>query len=61
MDIQDYINMMQELLDLESGLTAWEMDFLDSLHDQGWMNPNNWLFTEKQINKFNQIYERRIR
>jgi len=60
MDVNDYINMMQELLDLEAGLTAWEMDFLDSLHDQGWMNPKGWYFTEKQIDKFNQIYEKRI-
>lgn len=30
--MQNYRDMVQELLDVESGLTDWEIDFLDSLH-----------------------------
>ena len=57
-DKHDLQNMMEELLEKESGLTAWEIDFLDSLHDQGWMDDKNWFFTERQIEKFEQVYER---
>ena len=57
---QDYINMMHELLELEEGLTDWEIDFLESLCNQGWRNPDKWYFTDKQIDKFEQIYNRRM-
>ncbi|MCE5324925.1 MAG: hypothetical protein LLG01_00775 [Planctomycetaceae bacterium] len=46
--------MLQELLDLESGLTDWEIEFLDSL--------NNWQgdFRPKQAETLQKIYDRRM-
>jgi len=55
---QDFRNMMEELLELNSGLTAWEIDFLDSLCDQGFRNEEYWYFTEKQLTCFEKIYNR---
>lgn len=46
-------NLLDDLLDTESGLTGWEMDFiepLDKQRDQTW--------TEKQTDKVSAIWQR---
>jgi hypothetical protein len=50
---QDELDMLDELLDLESGLTAWEMDFLESLDRQ---RERKW--SDPQRDKLSQIAER---
>jgi len=52
----DYQNMLKELLEVESGLSAWEMDFLDSLVSQGFLGRTD--FSEKQRDKLEQIWGR---
>jgi hypothetical protein len=44
--------ILVELLDLDAGLSQWEIDFLDSL--------NNWVgkFTENQAERLEKISER---
>jgi len=46
---KDLRNMLRELLDLDEGLSKWEMDFIDSL--------NNWEgnFTFKQADKLEEV------
>ena len=44
---------LKDLLDLESGLTPWEVEFIDSL--DGWRGP----FTTKQSELIYKIYEKR--
>lgn len=48
-----YRSLLDELLALESGLTEWEVDFVDDL--------SRWegAFTEKQAETLEKIYERR--
>jgi hypothetical protein len=55
---QDYRTMMEELLERDSGLTAWEIEFLDSLCDQGFRDEEHWYFTEKQLACFEKTYNR---
>jgi hypothetical protein len=33
--ITDHVSVVEELLELEAGLTAWEIEFLDNL-DENW-------------------------
>ena len=47
-------NHLKDLLDLEDGLTDWEMEFVDSLST--WDGP----FTEKQRATMYKIYKARI-
>lgn len=47
----DHLPMLDELLDLEDGLTAWEVEFLESLNRQRGRE-----FTEKQVSKLEAIY-----
>jgi hypothetical protein len=44
--------MLDDLLALDEGLTNWEMDFIDSLH--------NWkgCFTEKQADRLSAIWNK---
>lgn len=58
---KDYRSMMEELLERDSGLTAWEIDFLDSLCSKGFQNEEHWHFTEKQLACFEKIYNRIFR
>jgi len=44
--------VVDALLNVESGLTNWEMDFLDNL--KGWVGN----FTEKQARVVEKIYDR---
>lgn len=48
-------DMLRELLQTESGLTAWEIDFLDSLVSQG-LDDSRDDFTNKQADKVEQIW-----
>ena len=57
---EDYRQMMEELLQLDSGLSGWEIDFLESLCQQGFRVAEHWGFTEKQLAKFEQIYEKKF-
>jgi len=45
---------LQELLDLEDGLTEWEIEFLDFCH--------NWsgCFTTKMAKRLEEIHDKRI-
>jgi hypothetical protein len=52
-----YQDMLRELIDVDAGLTGWEMDFLDSLCGQGYLDDDH-LITEKQANKLEQIWNR---
>ena len=52
-----YQDMLNELLEVEAGLTGWEMDFIDSLCSQG-LNEYYDDFTEKQADKIEQIWNR---
>ena len=47
---KDLRNMLNELLELTEGLSAWEIDFLDSLY--------NWTgnFSEKQAETLKKIW-----
>ena len=49
---KEWRNILQECLEVESGLSDWEVDFLDSL--------NNWRgsFSEKQQITLEKIYKR---
>lgn len=53
-------DMLNELLEVEAGLTGWEMDFIDSLVGQG-LNSQHDDFTEKQSDKIEQIWNRVFR
>lgn len=50
--MENYLGMLEELLNLESSLSSWEMDFIESL--------NNWdgAFTEKQAETLTKIYDK---
>ena len=52
--MDNYREMVSELLDLDRGLTDWEINFLDHLHD--WQGD----FTPKQIETLERIYDKRI-
>lgn len=51
-EMKRYKEMLEELLDIEEGLTEWEVDFLESLA--------NWegSFTVKQVGKLEKMHER---
>jgi hypothetical protein len=46
--------MLRELLDLEEGLSEWEIQFIESLFKQ---NRGGRVFTETQRAKLQQIYD----
>ena len=50
---QELEGIVGELLDMDSGLTDWEIDFLDDI-STNW-NSN---FTEGQVDKIRDIYEK---
>jgi hypothetical protein len=50
----DQQRMLDALMDLESGLTAWEIDFLESIDSEG-LN-----LTASQAEKLAEIYRQRI-
>lgn len=50
---QDAKSMVRELLDLESGLTDWEVNFLDDIAGRE-------SFTPKQSQTIERIWEERI-
>ena len=47
----DSVNMVQELLQADAGLSGWEMDFIESLDGRT-------SFTEKQAAKVEEIWQR---
>jgi hypothetical protein len=51
--MQDWESMLDELLELEQGLTGWEIDFLESLDKLRGRE-----LSEKQLEKLTQIHER---
>jgi len=53
MNDKDIQNMIRELLDLEEGLSEWEVNFLDSIVLRS-------TFTDKQSSKVEQIWNARI-
>lgn len=46
------MELLQEMLDLDSGLTSWEIEFIESLDD--WEG----MFTEAQYEKLKEVHER---
>jgi len=52
--METYRDMLDSLLDLDCGLTQWEVDFLESLSE--WEGD----FTEKQAETLQRIYDRRM-
>ena len=51
------LSILDELLELDSGLSAWEMDFLESLDRQRGKDK----FSEKQSETLLEICKRRIK
>jgi len=51
---RDAEERLQELLDVDEGLTQWEVDFIESM--SRWEGD----FTPKQIATIDKIYERRL-
>jgi hypothetical protein len=49
---EELVEMLDELLDCDEGLSEWEINFLDSL--SRWSG----FFTEKQREKLTTIYQR---
>lgn len=54
----DYEDMVKELLDLESGLTDWEITFLDSMIE--WFEQGR-RPTSKQAAQISKVWDRLIR
>lgn len=52
-DMEGYRDMLKDLLELDSGLSPWEVDFIESLN--AWTGD----FFEKQAKTLEKIYERR--
>ncbi len=52
-EMENYRDILDELLGLEEGLTSWEVDFIEKL--------DNWdgSFTNKQADTLEKIYDRR--
>jgi len=50
--------LCDELLDIEEGLTAWELDFIESIDRQ--LDAGRAL-TEAQADKLEDIYRKRVR
>lgn len=50
--MSNHLDMLEELLNLESGLSQWEMEFIESL--------SNWdgVFTGKQAETLTKIYDK---
>lgn len=49
---QEYRNMLVDLCDLDSGLTGWEVDFVESLsHQGGTLKPG-------QVSKLEELWKR---
>ena len=51
---EDEEYMLDELLDIEQGLTQWELDFIDNL-DNKWRRLD---LTQKQTATLRKIYEK---
>ncbi len=52
--------MIAELLELEDGLSEWEMTFIDSINDQ--IGEKGVLgLTERQAEKLEDVYNKRMR
>lgn len=49
----DNLAKLDELLDVDEGLTAWEVEFIESLNQQ---RGRDW--TERQLSTLERIYER---
>ena len=49
--------LVDELMDVESGLTAWEMDFVEDLDSR--LADRKFRITERQFGKLRQIYDLR--
>lgn len=56
-DEQNFL-MLEELLAVEEGLTAWEMDFLDSLNGQAEHSKQRLFLTEKQYDCLDRIWNK---
>lgn len=52
-EMHEYKEMLEALLDLDSGMTGWELGFIDDLWDN-WDGP----FTVKQAETIEKVYER---
>ena len=51
-EMENYRGMLDELLDVESGLSNWDCDFLDTLYE--W----DGAFTEPQAETLQKIYDK---
>ena len=47
------MDVLDELLQVEGGLSAWEIDFLDDMN-----NKRNLIWSDKQIGKLDKIWEK---
>jgi hypothetical protein len=61
-DMPNYRDMLQELLDLDEGLTDWELNFCERLFRLPLPWPLYWHdeFTVKQAARLEQIYDKRM-
>ena len=53
-EMHELREMLKELCDLDEGLSAWEIEFIDNMCD--WEGS----FTEAQATKIEDLYEKRI-
>ena len=54
------LEVLDELLALEAGLSGWELDFVESLNSQRENSPA-WLFSEKQIDVLEKLEARLLK
>lgn len=52
--------MIDALLDLDSGLTPWEVEFVESL-DQQREDREDWYPSDRQMEKLEQVYAKRVK
>ena len=51
--------MIDALLDLDSGLTPWEVEFVESLDAQR-EHREDWFPSDRQMEKLEQVYAKRV-
>lgn len=59
--LQAAIAKLRELVDLEDGLTGWEVEFVDGLARKLEAMGPDFRLTDGQINKIDQIYNDRVK
>jgi hypothetical protein len=59
-DAYSAVDMLRELLELEDGLSSWEVNFIDSVYKQTKEGTRPQALTQKQIDCIEKIWNQRI-